>query len=128
MSNPQVLLVEDDPAVSATIEAMLNEMEIYAVVHMPDGAEALKYIDECFGAVSLIICDWNMPRKNGLEFLREVRQTLPDLPFLMVTARADKDSVLAAQAARVTNYITKPFTFETLKAKIEPLLELQETV
>ena len=68
----------------------------------------------------LIISDWNMPVKTGIELLRDVRAdpALKDIPFLMVTAEAEKDNVLEAMEAGVNNYILKPFTAKVLEDKL----------
>lgn len=116
--NVTVLLVEDDQNVRSTLKAMLREMGVSQVFQAGDGQEALKYFDANPDGVDMVICDWNMPHKTGIEFLREIRQVYPDMPFLMITARADKESIIAAKSAQVTAYIRKPFTFDELKDKI----------
>lgn len=118
----KVLLVEDDENVRITLKAMLEEMGITRIYEKENGADALEFLDENPGEASLILCDWNMPYKTGLELLNEVRTVYPHLPFIMLTARADEDSVLAAKNSKVTGYIPKPVTFERLKAKITTIL------
>jgi two-component system chemotaxis response regulator CheY len=75
----------------------------------------------------LIICDWNMPRFTGLELLTAVRSNkdFEDTPFLMLTAEAYRDSVKAALAAGVTDYIAKPFTAGVLGQKVLKALNLR---
>lgn len=68
-------------------------------------------------AVDLVVCDWNMPDKTGFEFLREIRMTHPDLPFLMVIARADTGSVQDAVDAGVTLYLRKSFSSNEMQTK-----------
>jgi two-component system, chemotaxis family, chemotaxis protein CheY len=118
-----VILIDDDKGVRDTIRFMLNEMAIYKIVECTNGQEALNYFDaEPEANISLIICDWNMPQKTGIEFLREIRQVYPELPFLMVTARGDEASVMAAKSGHINGYILKPFSFKDLKKKIDVAL------
>lgn len=117
-SDLRVLLVEDEDNVRASLKSMLEEMGITKIKETSNGLEALGYFDAQPAEVDMIICDWNMPHKSGFEFLREIRQSRPELPFLMVTARADKISVLAARDNEVTAYVRKPFTFDELRGKI----------
>ncbi len=122
-----VLLVEDDFNVRSTIQAMLREIGLSDIEGVSNGADALKYFDDEADDVVLIVCDWNMPQKTGIEFLREVRQSHPDLPFLLVTARADQESILSAKTAGVTAYLRKPFTLSDLKGRVTSLLGLTQT-
>ena len=118
LSDVTVLVVEDDRNVGSTIKSMLIEMGITDIMEANDGKQALEIIESAMGGLSLIICDWNMPRKSGLELLREVRQVNSGLPFLMITARADADSIIAAKESNVTGYIRKPFSFNDLETKV----------
>jgi CheY-like chemotaxis protein len=118
-----VLLVEDDQNVRTAIRSMLTEMGVNHVFEAKDGRAALQYFEHDSEKVNLIICDWNMPHKTGIELLREVRQTRHDLPFLMITARADQQSVQAAKESHVTAYIRKPFTFDDMKVKMLAIMK-----
>lgn len=117
----RVLIVEDDPFTRATIKAMLTEMKVAQIYEVQDGTEAEVFIKEAALMIDFIICDWNMPSKNGFEFLTTLRQSYSDLPFLMITARADENSVTAARKAGVNAYIRKPFPYAVLEQKIESL-------
>ncbi len=129
-----VLLVEDDQNVRMSIKAMLQEIGITNIHEASDGQKALAKLDELSEreengqdeTISLIICDWNMPHKTGIEFLREVRQIHPEMPFLMVTARSDHESVTAAKENKVTGYIRKPFSFEDISKKVATILKIQK--
>jgi two-component system chemotaxis response regulator CheY len=72
-----------------------------------------------------VVSDWNMPHMTGLELLRAIRQdpALKSIPVLMVTAEAQKENILEAVQAGVSNYIVKPFTAETLKEKIDKIFD-----
>jgi two-component system chemotaxis response regulator CheY len=91
-------------------------------IEAANGKEALQQLES--NDVEFIITDWNMPVMNGLEFVTEIRSAddYKELPILMITTRGMKDDVLQAVHAGVNNYIVKPFTQETLEAKIDKLL------
>ena len=77
------------------------------------------------GKVDLIMSDWNMPKLSGLELLKSVRsdESMKDMPFLMVTADGQKDSIAQAVQAGVSNYVVKPFTTDTVKEKLEQMFD-----
>jgi CheY-like chemotaxis protein len=114
----KVLLIEDDVNVRATLKAFLNEMGMANISEFGDGREAQKFMENEPDNAALIICDWNMPYKTGVEFFREIRQVYPTLPFIMVTARADKQSILTAKELNFTAYITKPVSYDVFKEKV----------
>ena len=74
----------------------------------------MTFIDSAFDFVNVIICDWNMPNMNGVEFLRQLRSVDAEIPFLMVTGRTDVNSVVEAKSSGVTAYISKPFSPQQL--------------
>lgn len=63
-----------------------------------------------------------MPKMTGVEFLRQLRTVDGDLPFLMVTGRADMESVVEAKSSGVTGYIRKPYSPVQLEAKLRILM------
>jgi len=75
-------------------------------------------------AYDLILCDWEMPEMSGLELLTWMRQQegLKALPFIMVTSRGDKENVVQAIQAGVSDFIGKPFTNEQLLTKVKKAL------
>jgi CheY-like chemotaxis protein len=72
----------------------------------------------------LILCDWEMPEMSGEEFLRWLRAhpTLSELPFIMVSSRGERDFIVKAVQAGVSDYLGKPFKQESLIAKINKVL------
>lgn len=119
----KILLVEDQGEARAMIRNMLSEFGITQIFEAPDGREALKFIDNAFDFIDLVICDWNMPAMSGVELLRQVRTVFPDMPFLMVTGRSDLESVVEAKSSGVTGYIRKPFSAAQLEAKIRIVMQ-----
>ena len=122
LSDLKVLIAEDQCEVRSMLRNMLMELGIHQVFESSDGREALNFIDSAFDFVDLIICDWNMPKMNGVELLRQIRTVDPDIPFLMVTGRSDVQSVVEAKSSGVTGYISKPFSPQQLEAKLRIIL------
>ena len=115
----RVLLVEDDVTTRKTFRAMLNELGIHQVFESKDGEEANIFVDIEASDVDLVISDWNMPNKDGIDFLLNLRERKPNLPFIMVTGRSDANSVQDAVNAGVTAYLRKPFSVNELETKIK---------
>ena len=122
-----ILVADDDPAITQIMETILSHTLACAVITAQDGEEAWQAAQT--NTLDLIISDWNMPNKTGAQLLEDVRKNdqLADTPFLMLTSRSDKDSVLAAIGAGVTQYMHKPFEHQTLIAKVSQILELDHT-
>lgn len=118
----KVLVVDDHHTMVRIITNLLGQIGFKNFDSASDGGEALaKLRSDSYG---LVISDWNMEPMSGLALLKEVRadQKLAKLPFIMVTAEAKPENVLAAKQAGVNNYIVKPFNGATLKQKIESVL------
>ena len=120
-NNIKVLIIEDQTEARSLMRNMLYELGITQVFESTDGREGLTFMDAAFDFVDVIICDWNMPNMSGIEFLRQVRTVDPEIPFLMITGRADIDSVTDAKSSGVTGYIKKPFSAAHLEAKLRVL-------
>jgi len=121
--NLKILIVDDFATMRKVIRNLLKQGGFENVVEAEDGVAALKVLKS--QQVDFIISDWNMPNMSGLELLKAVRadDDIKALPFLMVTAEALKDNVVAAVKAGVSNYIVKPFTAEVLNEKIEKIVK-----
>ncbi|MEQ8787891.1 MAG: response regulator [Pirellulaceae bacterium] len=115
---PTKVLVADD---SSTMRKII--LRSLAAVGVPDATEAADG-DEAVaafqaGEFNLVLTDWNMPNKNGLEVVQEIRKINKDVPIIMVTTEAEKTRVLEAIQAGVSDYLVKPFTADTLREKLE---------
>ena len=113
-----VVVVDDQADVRSLIKKMLKDLKIERVLEANDGQEALTLLDAPAQQIDVVICDWNMPNMTGVELLKRVRSSGKDIPFLLVTGRADKDSVIEAKDSGVSAYIAKPFTQTQLEAKL----------
>ena len=116
------ILVVDDSSVQRKMIIQIirkagfqNEM-----LEAGDGLEAIGVLGENFQDIGIVLCDWNMPNMTGLELLKTVRSDpkFKHLPFLMVTAEAEKENIIEAVKCGVSNYVVKPFTGVTLQEKI----------
>lgn len=121
--NLKILVVDDFATMRKVIRNLLKQGGFENVAEAEDGVAALKVLKS--QPVDFVISDWNMPNMSGLELLKAVRadEELKELPFLMVTAEALKDNIVAAVKAGVSNYIVKPFTAEVLNEKIEKIVK-----
>ena len=88
-----------------------------------DGKEAMDVLNPD-DSVEFVITDWNMPNMSGLELVKNIRAhaKYSSVPILMVTTRGVKEDIMEALAAKVNNYVIKPFTPVILKEKIEQIL------
>lgn len=122
-NNFKVLIVDDYASIRKVIRNLLKQSGYKNIVEAEDGVMALRMLKS--QKIDIVVSDWNMPNMTGLELLRAVRAD-PDLakmPFLMITAEALHDNVLAAVKAGVSNYIVKPFTAEVLNEKIRRIMD-----
>lgn len=119
----KILVVDDFATMRKVIRNLLKQVGYENIVEAEDGVIALKIMKSL--KIDLVVSDWNMPNMTGLELLKAVRsdEELKTTPFLMVTAEALQDNVIAAVKAGVSNYIVKPFTAETMNDKITKILE-----
>jgi len=115
----EVLVVDDFATMRRILKNILKQIGFTKISEADDGKSALNMLKK--QKFDLLLCDWNMPGMSGLELLNEVRSDneLKDTPFVMVTAEAQKDNILAAVQAGVSNYVVKPFTAETISEKLE---------
>lgn len=118
LSKLKTLVVDDMPSMRMMIKAVLREHGIIDVREAPDGEKALEIFGT--GRFGLVVCDWDMPRMNGLELLQALRGAQPgrDVPFIMLTANAGRDHVGQAIDAGVSDYLAKPFKPADLIKKI----------
>lgn len=115
----RILLVEDEPIAAEMLTKGLRE-QTYAVDVAMDG-EAAVYQAE-INDYDLIILDVMLPRKNGFEVCREVRSNGSEVPVLMLTARDDVEDRIAGLDTGADDYLTKPFDFHELLARVRALL------
>ncbi len=116
-----ILVVDDFSTMRRIVKTCLKQLGFENVTEAEDGQVALTKLQT--QEFKLIISDWNMPNMMGIDLLKAVRASdnLKAIPFLMVTAEAQKENVLEAAKAGVSNYIVKPFTSDQLQTKLEAI-------
>lgn len=117
-----VLVVDDFSTMRRIVRNILRDLEFKNILEAENGSSALDILNS--QDVDLVVSDWNMPKMTGLELLKSVRAAdrLKNIPFLMVTAEAQKENIVEAVKAKVSNYIVKPFTAATMAEKLAKIL------
>ncbi len=118
----KILIVDDFATMRRIMKNILKQLGFTNVTEADDGTTALELLKT--NSFDLIVSDWNMPKMTGLELLKQVR-SMPEtksLPFLMVTAEAQKQNVIEAVQAGVSNYVVKPFTADQISEKLKKIL------
>jgi two-component system chemotaxis response regulator CheY len=121
------LVVDDFDTMIRIIKNVLGELGHEDVTTARNGEQAYQILTK--EKIDFIISDWNMPIMTGIELLKKVKST-PDMkhiPFLMVTAEAEKEHIVEAIQAKVDQYIIKPFTQDMLAQKINQALHKKTT-
>ena len=119
----KVIVIDDMNTMLKIQKSMLKKMGFTNIIEANDGKPALKLIQEAHDAgapFQFIMSDWNMPDMSGLDLLKNLRadERFKKVPFLMVTAESEQANVVEAVKAGVSNYVVKPFTYDSLLAKI----------
>jgi DNA-binding response OmpR family regulator len=115
-----ILVVEDNLALSQCLCIEL-ETEGFMVETTPEGARALKRMRQP-EPVDLVLIDWDLPDFSGLELLQLMRKNNYLLPVMMLTAHDGVDHKVLALQSGADDYLTKPFSFDELQARIYALL------
>ncbi|MCK5541230.1 MAG: response regulator [Desulfobacterales bacterium] len=119
----KVLVVDDFATMRRILKNILKQLGFKNLVEADDGTTAWDILED--QDIDLVLADWNMPKMTGLELLKKVRasEKYAKVPFLMVTAEAQKQNVIEAVQAGVSNYVVKPFTAEAISEKLEKILK-----
>lgn len=123
MSKVSVLVVDDASFIRDLVKKCLrNYFPGIKIEDAVNGRKAQAMLSR--DAFDLVLCDWEMPEMSGLELLTWCREQehLKTLPFIMVTSRGDKENVVQAIQAGVSDFVSKPFTNEQLLTKVKKAL------
>lgn len=130
MEEPKItlraLVIDDSRVMRGMVMQTLRQTEIadFEFSEASSGNEALDKFDA--ETTEIIFCDWNMPGMNGIEFARQIR-SMPwakHIPVVMITSEsADGKQQEAFNQARITCYITKPFTADEIREKLVPIID-----
>jgi len=121
-----VLVIEDETPIRDNLKRFLA-LEGYGVLEAPNGAVGLAMVRE--HTPNLVLCDVMMPEMTGFEVLQHVRQDAPiaDIPFIFITASAEKESISHGLELGAMDYVTKPFVLTELAALIRKRLEAKSS-
>jgi DNA-binding response OmpR family regulator len=114
----KILIVEDDRTVGQYVQRGLEEHQFQTDL-VDDGLEALRLISG--GTYDLVVLDLRLPGMNGAEVVRTLRDRGNTVPILVLTAQDALDSKVQALRSGADDYVTKPFAFEELLARVEAL-------
>ncbi|RXZ82613.1 DNA-binding response regulator [Paenibacillaceae bacterium] len=115
----KLLIVDDEQRVLAFVQPFLIE-EGYEVWTAHDGHEALRLVKEI--SPNLVVLDWMMPKKSGIDLCRELRQNYGGIGIIMLTARTEEADKLVGLEVGADDYMTKPFSLRELAARIRSVL------
>lgn len=119
MSGQKIMVVDDEARMRKLVSDFLTK-EGYEVVEAADGEAAMDHFYEEKN-IALVILDVMMPRMDGWQVLREIRES-SQVPVIMLTARSDERDELKGFDLGVDEYVTKPFSPRTLVARVEAIL------
>ncbi|MBI2924080.1 MAG: response regulator [Verrucomicrobia bacterium] len=118
---PRVLIADDEPDMLRFLKSQLDPH--FQVLEAVDGLQAVEKASQFLP--DLILCDMMMPEKDGLQVCRELRARTPtrNIPIVLLTARADEETKLAALSAGASDFLTKPFSTTELHLRLKNLVE-----
>jgi len=119
----KALVVDDSAVMRKVLIGALSRVEIEDVDEASDGEEAVKSVSE--NDYDVVLMDWNMPNKLGIDALKEIRATGNKVPIIMVTTEAEKSRVIEALKEGANNYVIKPFKPEAIVNKIKEVIGLK---
>lgn len=120
----KVLIVDDDPLVSESLQLMINEIGEYIAETSADPFDALKKLHE--NNFHIVFTDVIMPGMNGIDFLRRVKQYNPNLPVVMITGYPTVELAVEAMKEGAADFIKKPFQIDSIQRLIKLLMETQK--
>lgn len=119
IKNKSALVVEDEPAIAQLLKIHLVKMG-FTVELCHDAESALVLMQE--QRFELCLLDWMLPGLQGVDFLRRIRPHHPEMKIMMVTAKADPESIVDGLDSGADDYLPKPFDAKVLVARVRQLL------
>jgi len=117
----KVLVADDSGVMRKIIIRALASVGLSDVSEAADGAEALAQFAE--RKFDLVLTDWNMPGKTGLDVLKEIRASGSKVPVMLITTEGEKGRIMEAIQAGVTDYLVKPFEAAKLAEKLNKFVD-----
>lgn len=112
------VLVVDDQDMLALLVPFLQELDVRNIYRATDGVAAIEQMNTVRRGVQMVICDWDIPKQNGLDVLKYVRKNFLDIPFVMLAAHVTAEAIATARVEGVTEYLAKPFNVVTLQERV----------
>ena len=119
MSRLKLLTIEDDPAIRRGIADALR-FAGYEAIEAADGEAGLTMATQ--GQFDLLLLDLVLPKRDGMEILRETRRLRPTLPIIILTARGEEADRVRGLRDGADDYVVKPFSVKELLARVEAVL------
>lgn len=113
----KILIVDDTKSVHSFVKALLAKHTSLEFVDVFNGEEAIEFLKDA-KELSLILLDWEMPKKNGPQTLQELKAMGIETPVIMMTTKNSPDEIRAMLEAGAIEYLLKPFTIDILLEKI----------
>ena len=119
----KVLVVDDSGVMRKMITRSLRQtgLDLSVTDEAENGVQGLSVLGS--KEIDLVLCDWNMPEMNGLEFIKEARKAYKT-PIVMLTTESSREKVMEAMEAGADGYVTKPFTPDKLTEKLSLILDI----
>ncbi len=105
--NKKIVIIDDEQDILDTLARFLQRSDKFEIVTFSNPKIALDDVKK--GMFDLVLLDIMMPQMNGLDFLKEIKETNPNQKVIMMTAYSTVDSVIDANKIGATDYVTKPF-------------------
>jgi two-component system, chemotaxis family, chemotaxis protein CheY len=118
----RVLVADDSSTMRKIIIRSLEAVGVPGATEAKDGDEAIALFKQ--GGIDMVLTDWNMPGKSGLEVVRAIREMDTNVPVIMVTTEAERPRVLEAIQAGVSDYLIKPFQADSLREKLNKFVSV----
>lgn len=131
MAMKKILVVDDSGVQRKMIIGIIKKAGFTnETMEAGDGEQAIQILGTNFKDIGMVLCDWNMPKMTGLEFIEGVAKVPPvaKIPIVMVTTEGTEDKIKQAYGVHpnLAGYVAKPFTPDQLKTVITPILAKQE--
>ncbi len=120
LSTLTILYAEDDEAINQEMSSQLSKV-FKKVISTKDGVEAFEEFKKNKNEINLVLSDINMPKMNGLELLKEIKNTGYDIPIVFITAHTEESFLIEALKLKVNDYLTKPTGIVDIVTKIEKI-------
>jgi two-component system chemotaxis response regulator CheY len=119
----KILICDDVPQIRSAVRRILRDLKYDNIIEADNGEKAFALMEThstTGNPIGFVISDWNMPVMTGIEFLKKVRAELvwANIPFILLTAEAERSQITDAIILGVSNYVLKPFTPKSLVEKM----------